>query len=60
MGNQVKAAKMQAWRLAPACCQARCCLRQVPWSRRSVRRSHVADASGSVSEAMQAVSRRRI
>jgi uncharacterized BrkB/YihY/UPF0761 family membrane protein len=23
-------AKMQAWRLAPACCQARCCLRQVP------------------------------
>ena len=29
MGNQVKAAKMQAWRLAPACYHARCCLRQV-------------------------------
>ena len=38
----------------------RCCLRHVPWSRRPVRRSHVADAGGSVSEAMHAVSRRRI
>jgi hypothetical protein len=32
----------------------------VPWSRRPVRRGHVADAGGSVSEAMHAVSRRRI
>ena len=30
MGSQVKAAKMQAWRQAPACYQARYCLRQVP------------------------------
>jgi uncharacterized protein (DUF885 family) len=32
----------------------------VPWSRRPVRRNHVADAGGSVSAAMHAVSRRRI
>jgi hypothetical protein len=40
--------------------RGRCCLRHVPWSRRPVRGSRVADAGGSVSEAMHAVSRRRI
>jgi len=62
MGNQVKAAKTQAWRLqvAPARHRAVAACATLPWSRRSVRRSHVADAGGSVSEAMHAASRRRI
>jgi hypothetical protein len=38
----------------------RSCLRHVPLYQAIVRTSHVADAGGSVSEAMQAVSRRRI
>ena len=61
MGNQVKAAKTQTWRLqvAPERHQAvaarATCLIQAAGPE-----SHVADAGGSVSEAMHAVSRRRI
>jgi hypothetical protein len=61
MGNQVKAAKTQAWRLqvAPARHQAvaACAtsLMQAAGPEESL-----ADAGGSVSEAMHAVSRRRI
>jgi hypothetical protein len=60
LGNQVKAAKTQAWRLqvAPACHQAVAACVTCPGP--GGRSGGVADAGGWVSEAMHAVSRRRI